>query len=1170
MQDLGTLQATLAIKGAEEFQKGLSQAGETAEKTEEQVEKSQEGVSKAFEETGKNAEKSGQEVKKSFVNISSVASTAKKAIEGLKTVLKTIGDVAKKGIQVAVKSLQKLGSLAVSVGKKLKSGLESAFKAVLKSATALSAEIVALGTAFVKMINDTAELGDEIDKQSQKVGFSAEAYQVWDQVLQHCGADVSALGPAMKTLTKAVASDSEDITQAFTAIGLSQQELLGMSAEDQFNAVIAGLQGIGDEGERTRLAMTLLGKSGQELGPLLNLTAEQTENLKNNVYELGGVMSNEAVKASAEYTDALQNMKTAFSGIKNKLMADFLPSMTKVVKGLTSLFTGDWINGTQQIRDGIEFLVQDIRAKLPEVEEKLGGIVGGIADAIHDNLSNIVDLGADILGDFVQGAVDYAPQAIEDFGVVMSGFIDHLPEYWKTVLDGIPATMDSLAKTIGENGEKVIEAVGKIASDTAEKLPTLISSWKEDFPKMLGEISEKIQEKGKDIVKDIGDIFDQITDVDFLNTTWEGITDLGESLINSFEDVKWDEVGQKLFEKVEWVIEEVGPKLLSGLAWAGKVVGDILQGFSDKLNEGGLDTSGFITALETVLGEALRILKIGANILIEVAGNIITDLTTQFSNPKNTQITKVGNGIVELLNKAIKKVPELMAKLPDALIGIIDQIGTSLMNIDFSAIGEALASIIMGAIKLIPQLIARLPAFLKGLLDAGIALAKGLLKGIADGLTELPGVIMDALGSNMKGVDLLEQRMTELTQALSWDKISAEDYRKEIEGLMADFIEGGGTVVEFATALGNLQQQNYDLNEANQQVVAGLSDLVVGVDDATTSMDNATTTSAEFSEAIGGAGVSAVDMGTAIVEGAGTAEEAIDGLQATADDLDLGGEDKGQELTDGIAQGIQDGYPDVNVELNTIQGDIGKRSYIEQGKSIGKSIVIGIKNGIIAFEGNVRKWFQDLDTNIDDWTGDLSDTLKDEGEDSVKGFYDGADEAYQDEVEPFFRSLGDMVLDAIGDLGDLLYNAGYQMMAGMARGISEGSSEVINNAIQTAQEAVRQTETTLGINSPSKVFSKIGEFIDEGLAEGIADKAKGVFSTIGNLANGVVDAFNPQLTNPTLALSTGTYSQGGVAVGNNSATVYNIYIDGARVNDDLQIENKFGELFLEMARKGMM
>ena len=109
----------------------------------------------------------------------------------------------------------------------------------------------------------------------------------------------------MKTLTKAVASDSEDIANAFSAIGLSQQQLMGMSAEEQFDAVIRGLQGISDEGERTRLAMELLGKSGQELGPLLNTTAEDTQKLKDDVYALGGVMSNEAVKASADYKDSL-------------------------------------------------------------------------------------------------------------------------------------------------------------------------------------------------------------------------------------------------------------------------------------------------------------------------------------------------------------------------------------------------------------------------------------------------------------------------------------------------------------------------------------------------------------------------------------------------------------------------------------------------------------------------------------------------------------------------------------------------------------------------------------------------------------------------------------------------------------------------------------------------
>ena len=37
-----------------------------------------------------------------------------------------------------------------------------------------------------------------------------------------------------------------------------------------------------------------------------------------------------------------------------------------------------------------------------------------------------------------------------------------------------------------------------------------------------------------------------------------------------------------------------------------------------------------------------------------------------------------------------------------------------------------------------------------------------------------------------------------------------------------------------------------------------------------------------------------------------------------------------------------------------------------------------------------------------------------------------------------------------------------------------------------------------------------------------------------------------------------------------AGTNYNIYINGTRINDDAQIENKFGELLKMMARKGMM
>ena len=51
------------------------------------------------------------------------------------------------------------------------------------------------------------------------------------------------------------------------------------------------------------------------------MTAEETEAMKEEFAELGGIMSDEAVKASAEYEDQLQNMKVALNGVRNNMMS---------------------------------------------------------------------------------------------------------------------------------------------------------------------------------------------------------------------------------------------------------------------------------------------------------------------------------------------------------------------------------------------------------------------------------------------------------------------------------------------------------------------------------------------------------------------------------------------------------------------------------------------------------------------------------------------------------------------------------------------------------------------------------------------------------------------------------------------------------------------------------
>lgn len=220
--------------------------------------------------------------------------------------------------------------------KEVQDTLASTVKKAAAWATGTAAAITAATVAVFKVADSVAAVGDEIDKQSQKLGISAQAYQEWDAILGHCGASMDSLKAGMKTLSKAIADGSADQVAAFQAVGLSLDEVQQMSTEDVFAAVITGLQGMEEGAERTNIATTLLGRSAQELGPLLNTSAEATEEMRQTVNDLGGVMSDEAVAASAQFKDALQDLETAAGWFKRELVANILPYVTAGMQGLTN------------------------------------------------------------------------------------------------------------------------------------------------------------------------------------------------------------------------------------------------------------------------------------------------------------------------------------------------------------------------------------------------------------------------------------------------------------------------------------------------------------------------------------------------------------------------------------------------------------------------------------------------------------------------------------------------------------------------------------------------------------------------------------------------------------------------------------------------------------------
>ena len=169
------------------------------------------------------------------------------------------------------------------------------FGAMAAKAAGIGAAVVGAGvaaaTGLAAIAQSTAATGDRVDKLSQKIGLSREGFQEWDYVMSQNGMSIDVMQGGMKKLTGALddmKNGGKLATESFARVGLSLDDLKGKSSEEVFELTVAGLQGVSDEAERAALANDLFGKSGCEVAPLLNQSAESIEALKNNAHELEG------------------------------------------------------------------------------------------------------------------------------------------------------------------------------------------------------------------------------------------------------------------------------------------------------------------------------------------------------------------------------------------------------------------------------------------------------------------------------------------------------------------------------------------------------------------------------------------------------------------------------------------------------------------------------------------------------------------------------------------------------------------------------------------------------------------------------------------------------------------------------------------------------------------
>ena len=112
------------------------------------------------------------------------------------------GEITSQLTGVAKEASAKAGEEGGSeFGSKFAAALKAGAVAIGAALTAATAAAVATGKAFLNAADDVAELGNTIDKESQKMNMSASAYQEWDFILEHAGASIEGMKTSMRRLT---------------------------------------------------------------------------------------------------------------------------------------------------------------------------------------------------------------------------------------------------------------------------------------------------------------------------------------------------------------------------------------------------------------------------------------------------------------------------------------------------------------------------------------------------------------------------------------------------------------------------------------------------------------------------------------------------------------------------------------------------------------------------------------------------------------------------------------------------------------------------------------------------------------------------------------------------------------------------------------------------------
>ena len=588
-------------------------------------------------------------------------------------------------------------------------------KGLAVGAAAVGTAAVTMVTGLVNGARSVAEYGDNVDKMSQKIGISAQAYQQWDYVMSRAGTSIDSMKAGMKTLS----TQAQNNAEAFSALGISEEQVASMSSEELFTATIQGLASMEEGTERTALASQLLGRAGADMAPLFNEGTDAINEQLQMAEDYGMVMSDDMVKASATFQDSVTTMQGTLNGLKNRMLGEFLPAMTDVTDGLALLFTGD-MSGLDSINAGIDAFIGKISDLLPKVIEVGGSMIVTLANAVIQNLPKLINSATSVVLQFVQAIVQSLPMVVNVALQLILSLVQGIGQALPTLIPAVVQVITTIVQTIVEALPTLVTAVIQLIEGIVQGIVAAIPVLMEAIPPIIEALLNALPQIITAICDGINTLIPMLID---------GLILLINGIVAALPTIL-----QALIAALPTILQAIIDGLIGNIS-------TLIDGLITLVN-------GLVTAMPQIISALIEYLP---DLVITVAATLVQNLPTLIQ-----AVVQIIAGIVRALpgifTTVISTTSQLVSQLAQKIASLASQFlaaaGQWVQNI-WQGIVSGWGTITGGIGGLAQRVLSAIGSVFAGAASIGSNLARGLWNGLSSGWSWLTSQVT-ALANRLK------------------------------------------------------------------------------------------------------------------------------------------------------------------------------------------------------------------------------------------------------------------------------------------------------------------------------------------------------------------------------------------------------------------------------------